>query len=636
MTQAGMILGTAAYMSPEQARGKPIDRRADIWDFGVILFELLTGKTLFGGGETISDSLAAVLTREPDYNALPKDTPTRLRRLIERCLRKDPKLRLRDIGEARVLLDEPEPEVARPDTAARSWVPWAAAGVLSLALVLSWILWERPKLADPGLGAVRFLMPLPQNAGLPSGSAATQWVPSPDGRNLAIVSADPASPAKGNVLWVRPLSATSAHLVDKTEGASFPFWSPDGQSIGFFTEDQIRRVAVSGGSVQTICDYPKGSRPGTPGDGATWGKDGTILFGAPERPLMRVPAVGGIPSPVTTLDKDERSHMWPQLLPAGRHFLYLARSADPARHAIYVQELGSSKRIRVVETPTRAVWSPPGYLLFVRESTLFAQRMDPKTFRLEGEALTVADEVVANATNGRSTFATSENGVLVYRTGVRRGAKQLTWRDRNGKVLSAAGKPGEFRTLSLSPDEKSVALIIGSSPQDVDVWIMNLASGVLTPMTHGFKVYSSVPIWSPDSQRLVVSAALRETREITVASGKATQVSTGEFQIEDWSPDGRFLIGRNPDVASGLSLLSIAEGYKPGDSRRALVHRIRSDSPLTENIWPTSRTNREMRRCLSPHSLPSRSKDGYPPAAETTQCGRRGAGNFSTGQPVEL
>src|SRR5450432_442913 len=323
MTQAGMILGTAAYMSPEQARGKPVDKRADIWAFGVVLFEMLTGKMLFGG-QTVSDSLAAVLTREPGFNALSKDTPPRVRRLLEHCLRKDPKLRLQAIGDARILLDESEPEAP---ASVRRWIPWSVAGMLALAVLGAAGAWLgpmlRPKAADPGPGSVRFFLPLPPGTRGSLTAAAAQAVPSPDGRYLAFIALDSSSGKES--VWVRPLGATSAHRLDKTEGAGFPFWSPDSQSIGFFADEKLKRVAVSGGSVQTICDVSKSATRGAGGEGGTWSQEGVIVFGGHRgTPLMRVPAVGGVPTAVTALEKDELWHGWPQFLPDGRHLMYFA------------------------------------------------------------------------------------------------------------------------------------------------------------------------------------------------------------------------------------------------------------------------------------------------------------------------
>jgi serine/threonine protein kinase len=551
ITEAGMILGTAAYMSPEQARGQPVDRRTDIWAFGVVFWELLTGARLFSGGKNASDSLAAVLTRQPDFNALPKDTPPRVRRLLERCLRKDYRLRLQAIGDARILLDEPEPEAPAP---ARRWLPWCVAAILSIALLAAGVEWLRPKTTEPGPGAARFPLPLPPGTSAEANIMATHAVPSPDGRHLAIVVRDSSSGKRH--LWARPLGSPSAHRLDNTEGANAPFWSPDSQYIAFFAEDKLKRVAMSGGSVQTICEVP-----GT-ADGGTWNQDGIIVFakyGAAERaPLMRVPAAGGVPTPVTALQKNEVWHCWPQFLPDGRHLLYFAVNQETANGAIYVQELGSTRRVLVLKNATRGVWAPPGYLLFVREGTLFAQRMGAKTFQLEGEPLAVAQDVAFNERNGRHAVFVSRNGVLVYRSSASR-MRQLTWYDRRGKSIGAAGKPGEFLNPSLSPDEKSVAMSVGPSGK-IDVWVMDLASGVMSRMTHDSLVsVASAPVWSPDSRRLAVTQVTTGIHEVTLASGKLTPLAKENLVAQDWSSDGNSILCT---AGSRLSLLHLAGDTK--------------------------------------------------------------------------
>ena len=553
-TEAGMILGTAAYMSPEQARGQPVDKRADIWAFGVILYELLTGKMLFGDSRNVSDSLAAVLTREPDFHALPKDTPPRVRRLLELCLRKDPKQRLRDIGDARLLLDEREPEAPGPFAPARRWIPWSVAGVLGIALLASGGAWLLPKTSAPGPGAARFLLPLPAGTIAEAHIMSTHAVPSPDGRYLAIVARDSSSARPG--LWVRPLDSNSARRLDKTEEATLPFWSPDSQYLGFFAEGKLKRVAVSGGSVQTLCEVS----PDT--DGGTWNREGVIVFAnygvAARSPLMRVSAAGGAPTAVTAVGKDEIWHSWPQFLPDGRHLLYFAVNQEAANGAIYVQELGSTKRVLVMKNTTRGVWAPPGYLLFVREGTLFGQRMNAKTFQLEGEPLAVAQDVAFNERNGRNAVAASQNGVLVYRSDYSR-VRQLTWYDREGKPFGRAGKPGEFINPSLSPDEKRVAVLIGPSGR-IDIWVMDLASGVMTRMTRDSRVsIVSSPIWSPDSQRLAVNQVTTGIEEVDLASGKVTPLAKEPLGAWDWSPDGRSILC---SAGSRLSQLFLAGGAR--------------------------------------------------------------------------
>ncbi len=541
MTDAGMILGTAAYMSPEQARGQPVDRRADLWAFGAVFYEMLTGRMVFGDSRNVTDSLAAVLTREPDFAALPKDTPPRVRRLLAHCLRKDPKQRLRDIGDARILLDEPDPQAP---ASAHRWIPWSVAGVLSIAMLASVGGWLRLNTGDPGPGAARFLLPLPPGANAGAAIMSTQAVPSPDGRNLAIIALDGSSGKQA--LWVRQMGSTLAQRLDKTEDAGSPFWSPDSKHIGFFAGGTLKRVAAAGGSVQTICEVTKRASARAFGDGGTWNRENVIVFatyGATEgAPLMQVPAAGGVPTAITALGKDEMWHSWPQFLPDGRHLLYFAVNQQAANGAIYVQQLGSPDRVLVRKNTTRGGWAPPGYLLFIREGTLFAQRMDAKTFRLEGEPLAVAQDVAFNERNGRNAVAASQNGVLVYRGGASGRLRQLTWYDRQGKPLGAAGKPGEFRNPSLSPTEKSVAVLVGP-PGKSDVWVMDLISGVMTRMTHDSRVsMNSTQVWSPDSQRLAVTQVSTGIQEVALASGKIAQLAKEDLGVEDWSPDGSSIL----------------------------------------------------------------------------------------------
>jgi Tol biopolymer transport system component len=554
MTKEGAILGTPAYMAPEQAKGLLVDKRADIWAFGVVLFEMLTGHRAFPQG-TAAEVLASVVRDEPNWEKLPSETPEAIRRLLKRCLERDPKRRLRDIGEARILLDEPAAApAAAPPQPRRKWLPWAVAGAaLTIAAVAAGIAWLRPAAPDAVPGAIRFTIPLPAEASWPTSRNSTEWVPSPDGRNLALI----AEEGGRNALWVRPLGVSSAHRLDKTEGANYPFWSPDGQSIGFFNDNSLQRISVSGAAAGKICDLPPLENNTNPGDGGAWNQDGVIVFGITGHPLLRVSAMGGISSPATTLEKDEAGHYWPQFLPDGRHVLYWARG-NSGSGAIYVQELGSPKRVLVMKSLTRAMWSPPGYLLFPREGNLFAQRMNPRTFQLEEKPLLAAEEVESNQANGRSSFAISQNGVLVYRSGVDT-VRQITWRDRGGRVLSQVGKPGRFTRMALSPDGKSAALTV-MGEGDWETWVMDLASGVITPMIRNGK-RDLHAVWSPDSKRLGVSQAEAGLQVIMVASGK-TESFTGDVPFCDaWEPDGRSILCSD---ASGtrLQLVPLEQGAK--------------------------------------------------------------------------
>ena len=555
-TQMGVIMGTASYMSPEQAAGKPVDKRADIWSFGVVLWEMLAGRRMFAG-ETVSHTLADVLRSEIDLKALPAQTPPAVRTLLRRCLDRNVRNRLRDIGEARVALEHPEP--AAPPTASevkRSWVPWAVAAV---ALVASAAAWLRPKAAEPAQDAMHFGIPYPSGTIGPRQSAATLTIPSPDGRHLAFIAADAVSGIES--LWVRPMGSPSAHRLDQTEGAGFPFWSPDSQYIGFFTTDKLKSVAVAGGSVKTICDVPAATQQAA-GDGGAWSREGLIVFADGTGPgLMRVPAAGGVATAATTPERDEDWHNWPQFLPDGRHMLYFAGAKDRQASGIYVQELGSAKRVLVTKNLTRGVWAEPGYLLFVREGVLFAQRMNANTYQLGGEPLAVAQDIFTNTINGRSHFAVSQTGLLAYRSGTNR-TRQLEWCDREGNVLSPAGKPGDLVGPSLSPDQKSVALLGGPQGKR-DIWVLDLNSGALTGMTHGWKDVVNGPlVWSPDSQRLLGTHADSGIHEITLASGKDVPLLKGAFIALDWSPDGRSILYIDRSRHQ-LFWLSLTDGAKP-------------------------------------------------------------------------
>ena len=397
-TAAGLILGTAAYMSPEQARGMPVDRRADIWSFGVVLWEMLTGRTLFEG-HTVSDVLASVLKEAPDLEALPSGTPPYLRRLIRRSLDKDAKRRLRDIGEARVLFEDYQADPGGLDSGSaesvlvvapprwRRLLPWAVAGLTAVAALVLGV-GGMSKERETG-STIRFQVPPPEGGGYQLDPYRPgPVVVSPDGQSLAFTAWD----ADGEVrIFVRDLDEVQPRVLAETEGAQFPFWSPDSKNLGFFAGGKLRKVKASGGQPLTLCDAPYGK-------GGSWSPEGVILF-APsgDHPIQRVSQLGGEPVDVTLFDevRGDDSHRHPRFLPDGKHFLYLARFRDgyDEGHAVVAASLEGDEQKVIIRSPAAAEFAS-GHLLFLRERTLMAQPFDPNALELSGEPFPIADTVV--------------------------------------------------------------------------------------------------------------------------------------------------------------------------------------------------------------------------------------------------
>jgi len=389
-THAGLILGTAAYMSPEQARGKSVDRRADIWSFGVVLFEMLAGGRLFAG-ETISDTLAAVLTREPDWASLPADVPQNVRQLLARCLDRNPKTRLRDIGEARVMLERPAAATAMPalvrTTPRSAWMIFGASG-LALLVTLGLLL-RRDAAAPPAPEAreVRFDIPVgPEINFGDSDVARVVYAISPDGRRLVVASEDPNGVRR---LHLRSLDSTTVSVLPGTENAANAFFSFDGREIAFESGQKLRRIPVTGGASRVICDLDTALR------GGEWLADGTIVFGMWKRGLMRVPANGGKPAFLTKAEKD-RTHDSPVVLPDGKHYPYSERSAFEARQggrSIMIGSLDGGEPKALLANEYHAGYVSPGWVLYVLGSQLVAQRLRLDPPALEGEPVMVADDV---------------------------------------------------------------------------------------------------------------------------------------------------------------------------------------------------------------------------------------------------
>jgi len=574
-TQAGILLGTAAYMSAEQARGKSVDRRADIWAFGCVLYEMLTGKSAFTG-ETVSDTLAAVIKEEPNWAQLPAATPARVRVLLQRCLRKDPKQRLRDIGDARISLDEvlsgaPEPSsgVAPPTALSRRALPWAlfAAAVVALATLAFIRFLEKPFAAEP----VRFQIPLPEKALLGHAGA---FAVSPDGRHLAFFAAQPDGVPR---LWIRSLDSPEARPLPGSESLNNPppfFWSPDSRYIAFNSGPQLKKIAVSGGPSQTLCDTPRNAI------GGSWNKDGVIIFGQTGAGIMQVSASGGSSSALTNLDssRGEIEHTQPSFLPDGRHFLYLLRSTQPENDGVYVGSLEvkpeeqDSKRF--FATAIEPVYVPPSsrqsaQLLFLSEAKLQAQPFDASRLLLTGEPVSVAEHV--GSYRGFGFFSASTNGVLVYRT-AGAGGTVLTWFDRGGKVLGAVEDRGEYATPAFSPDGNRAAVARRDTLNaNWVIWIFDFARSTSARFTFGSS-NEWFPVWSPDGSRIIFASDSKRTLDIyqKLASGASEEeplLTSSETKYPtSISPDGRFLLYTSSDPkrkGSSLWVLPMGANAKP-------------------------------------------------------------------------
>jgi serine/threonine-protein kinase len=500
MTQAGMILGTAAYMSPEQARGKPVDRRADIWAFGVVLYEMLTGRALFASGETVTDVIAAVVTRDPDWTALPASTPPHIRKLLERCLRKDVKKRLQAIGEARIAIDEPSAmpaavAAAPPAAARRSWLAWAVAAAALVAGGAGWWRATRPAELRP---LVRMNVEISPDLPLAAGTSGGMMALSPDGMRLAVT----VRGSDGQVrLFTRPLYQSQLTLLSGTEGAGTPFFSPDGQWIGFASEGKLKKISVEGGAAVTIC-------PATNMRGASWGDDGNIVLAlSSNEALSRVSSAGGNPAPLTKLKSDERTHRWPQVLPGSQAVLFTAHfgtaNYDNANLEAFSFKSGQSKIVqrggffgRYVVTP-----SGSGRLIYVHQGTMFAAPFDLDKLELAGAAVPVLEEV-ASSGNGGGELTFSPTGTLAYLSGKgQQGVWTISWVDRSGKRQPLHTTPGLYYTPRVSPDGKRLAFTIAGAT-GFDVWVKDLDRDTPSRLTF-LKNTNNWPVWTPDGKGII-------------------------------------------------------------------------------------------------------------------------------------
>jgi eukaryotic-like serine/threonine-protein kinase len=538
-TMQGVLLGTAAYMSPEQAKAKPVDRRADIWAFGCVLYEMLTGTMAFNG-ETVTDTLAAVIKEEPDWSQLPSTTPTRVRVLLQRCFQKDPKQRLQAIGDARISIDEvlsgkaPEPSsVAAAPASAPVWrraLPWVG-GALAGSLVAGLVIWKFAAPAPQAFPVLSYIPP-PQNTTFRDfGFSPGPVVVSPDGRQLAFSATDEDGITK---LYLRPLDAGKAQAIAGTEDAGAPFWSPDGGSLGFFADQKLKTVNLANGNVQVLGDASCAL-------GGAWSSSGTILF-APNcaGPLDKIPSSGGKPSPATALESEETAQESPAFLPDGLHFLYVSACpyAGTCSSSVWIDSLGSSEQKLVLKDATSPRFAS-GHLLFIRDNRVFAQAFDPAADKLSGEATAVAEAL---------NYSVSATGVLAYQGGTLKG--RMEWFDRSGNLLGSVGPVAEYLSVGLSPDGKRIlAEVDDPQSNSSDLWLYPASGGVGTRLTFG-PGNKEFAVWSPDGKYIAYTCQPDGKpgicRKLANGSGTEDKVFTfgsgiSEPLVVDWSPDGRYL-----------------------------------------------------------------------------------------------
>jgi Tol biopolymer transport system component len=558
-TQAGVILGTAAYMAPEQARGKVVDKRADIWAFGVVLFEMVTGRRLFEG-EDASETLAAVIKEEPPW----KLAPLKVRRLLQSCLEKNPTRRLRDIGDAWRLLDDTPQTMHAP---ARSWLAWSAATLFAILAALAF--WAPWRTSPPMPELKRFQILLPEN------TSVGRFAVSPDGRWIAFAGRGTDGVSR---VWVRAIDSLEMHPLRGTEGVDPvpPFWSPDSRFIAFAAARRLKKIDISGGPPQSIADLP-----GAQALGGSWNQDGVIIFGN-NGPLMRVLASGGVPSAITALDDSQKEsrHLTPVFLPDGRHFLYLRISNTLENSGIYIGSLDSTPAqenskliIATVFAPAYVPSKDPrrGHLLFLRDQVLMSQAFDVTRLQLTGEPVSLAEPVMTYFNAG--LFSASLNGVLVYRTGtLDPQSTQLTWFDGEGKPLGTAWEPALYGNYALAPDDTRAAVSRLDLQGGGDIWIVDFLRNASSRFTFASGSPSTSSVWSPDGSRII----FRSNREgvfnlywkpVSGVENEEILLKSGQGKVPtSWSHDGRYLLYHttsDPKRKNDLWVLPLEGDRKP-------------------------------------------------------------------------
>jgi serine/threonine protein kinase len=573
ITAQGTILGTFQYMAPEQLEGHDADTRTDIFAFGAVVYEMLTGKKAFEGKSQAALIGAIMHSEPPALTRLQPLTPSTLDRIVRKCLEKDPENRwqsARDLLTALKWTTEGWNEIdvvthvpGTPRTRVRILRAWAvtATGLLVAAATTLVFVLIRPSQSPD---EIRFQIPIPI---MPSAPYA--FSVSPDGRSIAFLA---STATAARVLFVRPLGSTTAQQVAETDGSTNNttlFWSPDSRQIAFLSGLKLKKINISGGTPQNVCDIAGG------GGGvlnATWNADGVIVFGS-NRGLYRVSAAGGEPVQITSIDssRHETSHQSPYFLPDGKHYLYAVWANERSQQAIHIGSLDSHEHKLLLGVPSMPLYAEPGYLLFHREGTVFAQAFDAKRAALSGEPIRLADDVAYSSADSRVALSVSQTGVLIYRTGLgNENELQLTWLDRKGKETGKLGVLGNYLGVDVSPNGKYVA-VHRHEPSGGDIWVVDADRNAMSRLTFDARQENASPIWSPDGTHIVFRSARNGksglyskladgtgVEELLVQSGSAIAPMA-------WSHDGKFIVyaSQGDETATDQWLLPLAGDRKP-------------------------------------------------------------------------
>jgi eukaryotic-like serine/threonine-protein kinase len=563
-TQAGILLGTAAYMSPEQAKAKPVDRRADIWAFGCVLYEMLTGRMAFGR-ETVTDTLAAVIKEEPDWSQLPAATPIRVRVLLQRCLQKDPKQRLRDIGDARISLDEVLTGAREPSSAAaapasplgRRTLIVGLAALLLVAAIASLVTWNL-KPAPPSKPVSRFAISLPPGQRLDIGNSI---VISPDGTRL-VYGAGPGNLA--TQLYIRAMDTLDARPIPGTEGVGDPFFSPDGQWLGFSNDKKLMKVSLSGGAPVILSDVSGGTW------GNSWGTESVIAFASDGAiPIQQIPDTGGNPQPLTRLEKTEQGQRWPEFLPGGKNLVFVSLLGGSANPKLVAQSLATGQRRDLQQTGTFPRYTPSGHLVYVQGTNLMAVPFDPQRLTITGPAVPVIEGVLAARPAGGISqtgfgypqYSFSSTGTLVYVPDSGRVPQlKLVWVDRKGAEQPVPAPAHNYVIPRISPDGKRVAVNIEEA--ESQIWLYDLGRDTLTRLTFG-GAFNIDPLWTPDGRRIVFKGSgNRLFWQPADGSGAAEELTGSELSRNNvpgsWTPDGQVLAFMEANLNTGSDIYTLS------------------------------------------------------------------------------